>query len=68
MADRLLTLTAILTPEEGGYVARCIELGVTTEGDTLTEALAMLREAVELYIEGDVVPITISFDATAPTA
>ncbi|MGH3196673.1 MAG: type II toxin-antitoxin system HicB family antitoxin [Streptosporangiaceae bacterium] len=53
MADRTVTLTASLTPEEGGYVARCLELGVTTEGDTLEEALAMLREAVELYLEDE---------------
>jgi predicted RNase H-like HicB family nuclease len=56
MAERTITLTASLTPEEGGYVARCIELGVTTEGDTLEEALAMLREAVELYLDDEPVP------------
>lgn len=28
-------------------MARCIELGVTTEGDTLEEALAMLRPRVQ---------------------
>jgi predicted RNase H-like HicB family nuclease len=46
-----ITLTASLTPEDGGYVARCVELDVTSEGDTAEEALMMLREAVELYLE-----------------
>jgi predicted RNase H-like HicB family nuclease len=46
-------LTAALTPdaEAGGYVARCLELPVTTQGETVEEALAHLREAVELYVE-----------------
>ncbi len=36
--------------DEGGYVITCIELPVTTEGDTRKEALANLKEAVEGYI------------------
>ena len=52
-----MTLTAILTPEEGGYVARCAELPVTTEGETVDEALAALREAVELYLEDQPLPV-----------
>ena len=54
--DRTITLTASLTPEEGGYVARCVELPVVSEGDTAAEALAMLQEAVELYLEDE--PLT----------
>jgi predicted RNase H-like HicB family nuclease len=54
--DRAVTLTASLTPEEGGYVARCLELPVVTEGDTVQDAVAMLREAVELYLEDQPVP------------
>jgi predicted RNase H-like HicB family nuclease len=74
MTTRTITLTASLTPEEGGYVARCMELGVTTEGDTIEEALAMLREAVELYLEDEPVPellphpVVTSFDVTIPAA
>ncbi len=34
-------------------MARCLELPVTTEGDTVEEAVAMLREAVELYLEDE---------------
>ena len=74
MAERTITLTASLTPEEGGYVARCMELGVTTEGETVEEALAMLREAVELYLDDEPIPerivhpVVTSFDVTVTAA
>jgi predicted RNase H-like HicB family nuclease len=42
---------AVITKEEKFYVARCIELGVVSQGKTIEEAQANLREAVELYIE-----------------
>lgn len=44
--------TAILTPaEEGGFVAFNPETGTTTQGESIEEALANLREAVELFLE-----------------
>jgi predicted RNase H-like HicB family nuclease len=47
-----MTLTAILTPaEEGGCSAFNPETGTCTQGETLEEALANLREATELYLE-----------------
>lgn len=47
-----MQLSAVLTPaEEGGYIAHNPETLTTTEGDTLEEALANLKEAVELYLE-----------------
>jgi predicted RNase H-like HicB family nuclease len=47
-----MTLTAILTPaEEGGYVAFNPETGTTTQGDSVPEAIANLKEATELYLE-----------------
>ncbi|MGH3684582.1 MAG: type II toxin-antitoxin system HicB family antitoxin [Pseudonocardiaceae bacterium] len=69
-----ITLTASLTPEDGGYVARCVELDVTSEGDTVEEALMMLREAVELYLEDAPIPdqsahpVVTSFDVTVGAA
>lgn len=33
------------------YVARCPELGVTSQGETLEEAQANIKEAIELYFE-----------------
>ena len=47
-----MTLTAVLTPAlEGGYVALNPETGSTTQGETVNEALANLKEATELYLE-----------------
>jgi predicted RNase H-like HicB family nuclease len=54
-----MELTAILTPAiEGGYTALNPETGTTTQGETIEEALANLREATELYLEE--FPITIT--------
>ena len=47
-----MELSAILTPaEEGGFVALNPETGTATQGETVEEALANLREAVGLYVE-----------------
>jgi predicted RNase H-like HicB family nuclease len=47
-----MTLSAVLSPaEEGGFVALNPETGTTTQGETLEEALANLREATALYLE-----------------
>ena len=45
------TLTAILEREGDGFVALCPELDVASQGDTLEQAKANLREAVELFFE-----------------
>ena len=45
------TLTAILTREDGGFVALCPELDVASQGMTVEEAKANLKEAVELFFE-----------------
>lgn len=38
--------------EEGGYVVYCPSLpGCVSQGETLEEAIANIREAIELYIE-----------------
>jgi predicted RNase H-like HicB family nuclease len=51
-AKRILRYTAVFEEAaEGGYVVRIPTLGCVTEGDTRDEALANLREAVELYLE-----------------
>ncbi|WP_417912782.1 type II toxin-antitoxin system HicB family antitoxin [Candidatus Electronema sp. TJ] len=47
-----MELSAVLTAApEGGYVAFNPETGTTTQGETIEEALANLREAAELYLE-----------------
>jgi predicted RNase H-like HicB family nuclease len=47
-----MELTAVLTlAEEGGYIALNPETGTTTQGETVEEAVANLREATALYLE-----------------
>ena len=44
--------TLVLEPaEEGGFVAKCIELPVSSQGETRKEALANIKEAIEGYLE-----------------
>ena len=43
--------TAVISKEERWYVAHCVELGVVSQGKTIEEAQANLKEAVELYLE-----------------
>lgn len=47
-----MLLTAVLIPApEGGFTALNPETGATTQGESVEEALANLREATELYLE-----------------
>lgn len=43
--------TAILQKEEDMYVAKCSEIGTVSQGYTIEEAVANLKEATELYLE-----------------
>lgn len=45
------TYTAVVHREESWYVAECPEVGVVSQGKTLDEAIANLKEATELYLE-----------------
>ncbi len=45
------TYTAVLHREEDLYVAECPEVGTVSQGYTVEEAMANLREATELYLE-----------------
>jgi len=53
MADSVITLifTAVLHKEENLYVAECPEVGTVSQGYTVEEAVANLKEATELYLE-----------------
>ena len=49
-----MQVTAILTPaEEGGYVALNPETETSSQGESVEEALANLREAVEIYLDDE---------------
>lgn len=52
------TFTAVLHREEDMYVAECPEVGTVSQGATVEEALANLKEATELYLEEFQLPQT----------
>jgi predicted RNase H-like HicB family nuclease len=58
--DQVVRLPAVVTLERDDvgevYVARCLVVEVASHGDTHDEALANLREALELYFEDSPVP------------
>jgi len=43
----------IMPDTESGYVATCEEIAVVTQGETLDEVTANLREAVALHFDGE---------------
>ncbi|BCB95761.1 hypothetical protein JZK55_06830 [Dissulfurispira thermophila] len=45
------TFTAVLHKEDDLYVAECPEVGTISQGYTIEEAIANLKEATELYLE-----------------
>jgi predicted RNase H-like HicB family nuclease len=57
---RTVRLPAVVTLERDDlgevYVARCLAVEVASHGDTHEEALANLRETLELYVEDSPVP------------
>ena len=66
-----MILTAVLIPEGDGFVALNPETGTTTQGDSVPEALANLREATELYLEEFPLastgqPLLTTFEVNAP--
>ena len=43
--------TVVLTKEGKWYVARSLELGVTSQGRSIEKAKENLQEAIDLYLE-----------------
>jgi predicted RNase H-like HicB family nuclease len=43
--------TAIIEREDDGYVASCPDFDIASQGETIDEARANLREAVELFLD-----------------
>lgn len=63
------TFTAVIHKEEDLFVAECPEVGTVSQGYTLEEAVANLKEATELYLEefpprGDFRAIMTTFEVT----
>lgn len=48
------TIKAVIRPgDQSGFVAECVEIAVATQGRTLDETVANLREAVGLHLDGE---------------
>jgi predicted RNase H-like HicB family nuclease len=47
------TIKAFIHRGENYYIAECLELAVVTQGKTLDETIANLKEAVSLHLEGE---------------
>ncbi|MBI5559944.1 MAG: type II toxin-antitoxin system HicB family antitoxin [Deltaproteobacteria bacterium] len=48
---KVFDYTAVVWKEKEGYVSKCPELGVASCGDTVSQAMENLKEAVALYLE-----------------
>ena len=45
------TFTAVIQKEEEMYVAKCPEVGTVSQGFSVEEAVANLKEATKVYLE-----------------
>lgn len=62
--------TAAVHQQEDRYIARCLEVDVASQGQTINEAVHNLAEAVELYLDEvsepqqhiTATPLVISFE------
>ena len=66
---KVRTFTAVIHQEDNLYVATCPELGTVSQGATIENALANLKEATELYLEEFPLPdvgrsLLTTFEAT----
>ncbi len=48
---KALDFQAVIIPEKGSYSAWSPDLDVASQGDTVEEAIANLKEAIELHIQ-----------------
>lgn len=46
-----MELSVIIEKDEDIYVAKCPEIGTVSQGKSIEEAIANLKEATELYLE-----------------
>ncbi len=63
------TFTAVIHKEDDLYIAECPEVGTVSQGYTIEEAIANLKEATELYLEESPLPdvgrpLVTTFEAT----
>jgi predicted RNase H-like HicB family nuclease len=51
--EQIMNLKYVIYREDKYYVAQCLNVDVSTFGESIQEAQQNLREAVELYFEGE---------------
>ena len=52
-AQRRDTIHAAISESAGWYIAECLEVAVVTQGRTLDELVANLREAIDLHVQDE---------------
>ncbi|HEX5345539.1 MAG TPA: hypothetical protein VFW64_00300 [Pseudonocardiaceae bacterium] len=53
-----LSVTVVVSREDDRFVAQCLEVDVSSFGDTQAEALAMVAEALDCGLRTPLYPIT----------
>jgi predicted RNase H-like HicB family nuclease len=53
MSELQHNIKAFIRKGQKYYVAECLEINVVTQGKTLDETIANLREAVALHLDGE---------------
>lgn len=61
-----MRLTAAISHEAPWYVARCLEVEVASQGETVEEARSNLAEALELYFEDQSPDVLVETPIIAP--
>jgi predicted RNase H-like HicB family nuclease len=51
-----MRFTVAITKEDNWYIARCLDVEVTSQGRSVEEARSNLKEALELYFEDQPFP------------
>ncbi len=51
MSDKIYKFSLGIRKEENFYIAKCFEIDVVSQGKSVEEALANIKEAIILYIE-----------------
>jgi len=66
MSEVTVHFTAVVTHEGAWYVARCLQVEVASQGETVERVLSSLREALELYFEDEPLPADLQAPIIAP--
>ena len=51
-----VTVTVSIHKEDEWYIAKCLENSVASHGKSIEDAMAYLKEALELYFEDEEIP------------